>query len=190
LVKSRGYFPLAFFILPKKLNMHSFIKTGVITRTRGKDGGLVMETTTDYAGLIPRLRALFVEIKPDKVPYLTTKIHQQSATSFFIRLEGIDNMDKATRLKGCDVYAATKDIPDEFLKNRPPDLTGYQVTDRHEGLLGKVAAIESFPGQDMLHIAGDKKEWLVPFVEAYIVKIEPEKKLLTLELPEGFFDML
>jgi 16S rRNA processing protein RimM len=66
---------------------------------------------------------------------------------------------------------------------------GYRVVDRTKGLLGTVSGLEEYPMQTLFRIRREEKEILIPVHEDLILSIDPEKKEIVMELPEGIEEL-
>lgn len=66
------------------------------------------------------------------------------------------------------------------------DLIGCSICDEENHLIGVVKKIEEYASYVTLRIARpEQKDILVPFVEAFIAKVDIEKKKITIHLWEG-----
>jgi 16S rRNA processing protein RimM len=105
-----------------------------------------------------------------------------------VRFEGIEDATSAEKLRGAQVRAPRADLPalpvDAYLEK---DLIGMEVVDAKLGALGKVSAIASYPGSDMLVVG--PKSLLVPMLKAYGMRIDPETRTITTTLPPGFEEL-
>jgi len=55
--------------------------------------------------------------------------------------------------------------------------------------LGEVIEIIQLPGQDLLSIAAEKGEVLIPMVKQIILSIDVVKKIIQIDPPEGLLDV-
>lgn len=101
-----------------------------------------------------------------------------------VRLAGITTADAAQRLSGAKLYAPRTAFvlsADEYLDE---DLVGSRLIDASGAELGRVDAIEHYPGQDLL-VAGSAR---IPMVRAFIVAIDIKEKRITVDLPLGLLE--
>jgi 16S rRNA processing protein RimM len=104
------------------------------------------------------------------------------------KFRGVDTISDGDRLAGVEVRVPLAERapldPDEFFES---DLLGCDVFDRGTGTpLGKVTAWKEGGGSGLLEIDGD---WLLPFVRSICVEIDPSRKRIAVELPEGLKDL-
>lgn len=87
-------------------------------------------------------------------------------------------------------------IPDELLVSKQgetiylSEILNFKLKDPEQKVLGEVVAFAHNGAHDLLVIkTADGKEVEVPFVEAFIKKIDWKNKALVMDLPEGLFDI-
>jgi len=63
------------------------------------------------------------------------------------------------------------------------------VQDKTHGVLGEIKEIIEYPQQEMAAIIIKEKEVLIPLNEQLILEIDEEKKLISMDLPEGLLNL-
>jgi 16S rRNA processing protein RimM len=105
-----------------------------------------------------------------------------------LKFLGVDSISDAEPLVGAEVR-----IP--FSQRRLPepgeyfysDLIGCQVLDRHDGtVLGLVTGFDETSASGMLVVG---KDLLIPFVRSICVEIDPSRRRIVVDLPEGLKDL-
>lgn len=106
-----------------------------------------------------------------------------------VRFEGCDNRDQAERLRGCRLEVERQRSP------RPPEgsyyfwqLTGCRCFDAEAGELGEVVDLIEDGGGVLLRVAGGGREVLVPFVDAFLERIDVAGGRIDLRLPPGLVE--
>jgi 16S rRNA processing protein RimM len=106
--------------------------------------------------------------------------------NLLIRLEGITSVESAEEFIGCEVLISHDDLAalpeDEFYWFQ---LEGLRVEDNRLGDLGIVIEIFTTPAHDILVVRGQRGEVLIPVVDAFILKIDEDAKVMFVDLPEG-----
>jgi 16S rRNA processing protein RimM len=107
--------------------------------------------------------------------------------TLIFKFAGIDSIDEAERLRGAEVrIPATQRIALDEGEYFESDLIGCEVIDRRTGVsLGKVSAWDDGGGSGLL-VVGDL---LIPFARSICVEIDPARKRIAVELPEGLKDL-
>jgi len=161
-------------------------KIGYISKTHGLKGEVtaVFEVEIEWEDLT----SLFIDSRGSLVPYFVEKISGTSSKPF-IKFEGIQSLEHASALKGCSIYilkaARAKPKRGEFYDD---EVVGFKVEDKNLGLLGLVKEIQSQGANRLLSIFQGPKEILIPINAPFITSINKTKKLILVELPEGFLD--
>jgi 16S rRNA processing protein RimM len=103
------------------------------------------------------------------------------------KFRGIDTISEAEALYGVEVRVpASQRIALEDGEYFESDLIGCEVTDKSTGeLLGKVSGWHDAGGAGLL-VVGDL---LIPFARSICVEIDPARKRIAVELPEGLKDL-
>jgi 16S rRNA processing protein RimM len=65
------------------------------------------------------------------------------------------------------------------------NIDGYSMVDKKYGVLGDVIEIIEYPYQSLAKINFQGTDVLIPLVDAIIVEIDDQKKLIQVNLPEG-----
>jgi len=66
---------------------------------------------------------------------------------------------------------------------------GYTLIDEHHGDLGKIEDVQEFPHQEMAFFHYNNKEKLVPLNDSLIIRVDKEKQIIYVDLPEGLLDI-
>jgi len=105
-----------------------------------------------------------------------------------VRLAGIGDASAAKSLRGWHVFADREALaaeePGSF---RAADLLGFSVHDKRLGALGVVTEVRRYPSCDMLVVA--PRETLIPMLSAYGFAVDPEARIISVRLPEGFEEL-
>ena len=104
----------------------------------------------------------------------------------FVKVQGINSKEEALEFKGYEIQAL-KDY-----KNMDKDtyyfsdLVGCNVIDENGTIYGVVKQVEEFPAQLTLRVKRKGKEdFLVPFVKAFIRRVDINKKEIEINIIEG-----
>tara|TARA_B100001248_G_scaffold260398_1_gene248503 strand:- start:7422 stop:7946 length:525 start_codon:yes stop_codon:yes gene_type:complete len=112
--------------------------------------------------------------KPHKVGYI-------------LDLEGVKTRNQAEDLEGAVLELAAEDLKlakDEFYLYQLEGFTVYHAGQE----LGKITGFSTNQAQDLLLVSGEKS-LEIPYVDAFIVKVDFDNKQVHCHLPEGFLDL-
>jgi 16S rRNA processing protein RimM len=106
-----------------------------------------------------------------------------------LKLRGIENISQAETLVGCEIQVPGQErLPLPAGEVYVSDLVGCAVFDRGAEV-GKIAEVQFGSGDAPLLVVKDgEMEHLLPFAEAYLVKVDLERKRVEMNLPEGMLD--
>ncbi len=171
------------------MDRDSFFLVGVITRTHGVKGNLMVQLQADHPEHYKKLKAVFLEENGLFVSK-AVKVNSISGQVLNIHFEGVDDMTGAEKYTGRELY-----LPLEMLPELEPhqiyfhEAIGMRVIDSREGELGILEKVYDLPRQPVAAIAFNNKELLFPFVSEFIDKVDRQNKILYITLPEGLTDI-
>jgi 16S rRNA processing protein RimM len=163
---------------------------GRIARAHGLKGQVIVNLETDFPETRFRPGAeVFVNRRGAVEPLTmtTVRFHRERP---IIGLRGVEDMNAATALAGSELR-----VPIEWLAPLPEgsfyhhDLVGCAVETRSGGRIGVVSAVEGDLGGSRLVIETGAGEVLVPLARNICTTIDPSRKRIVVEPPEGLLDL-
>jgi 16S rRNA processing protein RimM len=161
-------------------------KVGYISKTHGLKGEVtvIFEIEPEWKDLT----SVFLDSRGSLVPYFVERI-SGTADRAFIKFDGIQSINEASLLKGCSLYipksARAKLKRGEFYDD---EVVGFTVEDKRLGLSGQVKEIQSQGSNRLLSVIWGSREILIPINAPFITSLNKKKKLIQVELPEGFLN--
>ncbi|MBQ9760087.1 MAG: 16S rRNA processing protein RimM [Clostridia bacterium] len=153
----------------------AYLECGKIINTHGFRGAVKLENRTDSPEVLAGLSRVWFREKDGS--YRPCRVLHASVQKQFViaTLEGISDEESANRLRETLIYAAREDIPVEEGSHFIVDLIGLPVKDADTGaLLGEVKDIDTRGVRDLYIVKNERGEFMVPAVEAFIVRIDPD----------------
>jgi 16S rRNA processing protein RimM len=162
---------------------------GYVTKTRGLKGELQLFFEVEgYEAL--EFDVVYFDINNKLVPYFVSTAKLQNNKTGYFFFEDLDHIDKAQVLVKKKLYLPLSQMPerdeDEFFYT---DLKGFIAVDETLGELGEITEVNEYPQQFVATVHYKNKDILFPLNEDFIVEIDDEEKILTLDLPEGLLDI-
>jgi 16S rRNA processing protein RimM len=164
-----------------------WVTIAVLGKTRGNRGEITAWTLSSKPERYEALGEvyLFGAASSRRLEVETTWFH--SGTLIF-KFRGIDSISDAEALSGCEVRVPLAERaqlePGEYFQS---DLVGCTVVDRATGeSLGVVTEWLDSGSAGVLVVGEDL---LIPFARKICVEIDPERKRIVVELPEGLKDL-
>ena len=146
-----------------------------ILKSNGTDGGLLIGVRDIEVGQIDPQEPVFVEFDGLPVPFFIQDIRQRGTSKAIIHLNDIDNLEDAEEVVGRAIY-----VEGEWEDEQELDFTGWTLLNRGERV-GTVTGMEPIPGNLCLYV-GDA---MVPLHEDLILSVDPDARVLDLDLPDG-----
>ncbi|NMA92317.1 MAG: 16S rRNA processing protein RimM [Firmicutes bacterium] len=173
------------------------VAVGRIVSPHGVTGAVKVEPYSDFRERYPQLTGVKVYLgNPGSPPLLdcqaSISVSEVSAYGRFwlIRFEQVKSREEAQKLKGLLLYISAED--------RLPLPAGSYYYDQIIGLevycsgkpRGKVVEVRPVPAHDLYVILGDGgKELLLPAVKEFVKKIDLERGIMLVKIPEGLEDL-
>ena len=165
-------------------------KIGLFNKPHGIHGELQFTFTDDIFDrvdcdyLICLLDGIFV-------PFFIEEYRFRSDSTALVKLEGINTAERARMFTNVEVYFPVKHAEEaedgELSWNF---FVGFRMEDVRHGELGEVVEVDAATVNTLFVVEQeDGEELLVPAQEEFIVEINQEKKLITVELPEGLLNL-
>ncbi|MNO76405.1 Ribosome maturation factor RimM [compost metagenome] len=156
--------------------MEQFLNVGQIVNTHGVKGEVKVFPLTDDPMRFKKLKKVIIDNK--EVQILSYKFQKDRV---ILKLEGVDTMDDAIRLKGKYLKVSREDavkLPKDtyFIA----DLIGCSVFDTDETPLGEVYDVIKTGSNDVYWVKGIK-ELLIPVLKEIVLDINVEDKKIVIK---------
>jgi 16S rRNA processing protein RimM len=159
------------------------IAVGKIHRTHGVKGEVIFEPFSEYSIKLKKGKTLFIGKK--KVAYTIRSIRNMDQ-NYLLSFDGLDDCDVVSHLRNQLVYLPSDQLenPQEG-KHYPHQVLGMQVVDEAGMIIGLLEEVLITGANDVYVIrqAGKEDEVLVPAIDSVILKVDSEKKVITVRLP-------
>ncbi len=166
--------------------MKQYICVGRIINKRGIRGELKLESYCESPSDFEDYGVLYLDEDGKKsVKVQSCKEYKGFA---YLKLEGTDTPEAADALRGNYVYVNRDDIMIDDSEILIEDIIGLSVYDADTGKkYGDVTDVVNYGGSDLYVIAGEKKEYMLPAVDEFVVEIDLENGIKVRPIP-GLFD--
>ncbi len=169
--------------------MQEYFEIGQIVNTFGIKGEVKVKPYTDDIQQFKKLKTILVEKNKvtTEMKIVEAKFHKEMV---LLKLEGVDDMNEAEKLKGASIKIHRKDArkldEDEYFI---ADILGSDVYTDTGSYLGKVDDIYNSGAQD-IYVVKDElgKQILLPSIKEVILDIDIEKQKVTVHLLKGLVD--
>jgi len=164
-----------------------YLEIGKIVNTHGIMGAVKVMPWCDGADFITEFDVLYLDKGKTPVKILNAWTHKGMAV---LKLEGIDHMDAAAKLKNQILYLDRDDVklaPGSYFIQ---DLIGLTAEDADSGQgYGKISDVLQTGANDVYVLTDELgKERLIPAIPDVIVKTDMENGRLLIRPLKGLFD--
>jgi len=161
---------------------------GSIVKTRGVSGEVIVRSRIAAEGINEKQKHVMIKIDGLLVPFFIVSWQNLSNKEIILKFRDIETKEKAEKLKDNEIYLPRTEISTS-IKSGTDDLSGYQVIDVRDGVIGNSTGIIEIPGNELLKVEYRKREILLPIQEGLILEINFKKKLIRVDLPKGFLEI-
>lgn len=165
---------------------HELVLVGRVVKPQGRRGELAVECLSDRPDRFPTLRRAFVPGEGGRPRELRVERAWPHKGRYVLKLEGVDSIDAAERLRGLELR-----IPEQEIPSLPEgsyyhhQLAGLRVVDQSGASLGSVAeVVETGAEARVLVVRGELGETLLPFAAGTVKSVDLARGLLVVERPE------
>jgi 16S rRNA processing protein RimM len=166
-----------------------FILLGKITRAHGIRGEVKMHPYSGLPENFLHYREIFISPagREERIPYTIENSRIQGGT-VLLKMNGCVDRVQAEALAGMELWLRRCDLPtpepDEFYL---VDLIGKQAVTVDNRVLGEITGILETGAHDILSVAGDGHEYLIPLVREFIVSLDENQ--MVVNLPPGLLEI-
>jgi 16S rRNA processing protein RimM len=171
---------------------------GRITSVHGIRGWLKVRSYTEHIDTLIDYRPWWVEMDGQWVEVSVDDwkcVTHRGPNGLIVHFKGVDDRDKARQWCGLDISIPADSLPElDASENYWYELVGLQVTSHFEGVetsLGLVVSVLATGANDVLVVRGDgadldRRERLIPYVAAYVSKVDVEKQTIEVQWDPNF----
>ena len=146
-----------------------------ILKSHGTDGGLLIGVRDIEIQQIDLQEPVFIEFDGLPVPFFIQDLQTRGTSKAVIHLNDIENLADAEEVVGRALF-----VEGEWEDEEEMDFTGWTLLCRGEQV-GTVSGMEPIPGNLCLYVG----EAMIPLHEDLILSVDPDRRILDLDLPDG-----
>lgn len=167
--------------------LNRYLEAGKIVGTHGLKGELRVEPWCDSAQVLAKLKTLYLEKGAQKLEVVSGRVHK---SLLLLQVKGVDSIEQADELRGRVLFLDRSDLPLEEGRYFVQDLIGINVFDADSFIYyGKLTEIMYTGANDVYQITSEsKKNYLIPAVKDFVIKIDIEEGKMLIRPVRGIFD--
>ncbi|MEM7102577.1 MAG: ribosome maturation factor RimM [Bacteroidota bacterium] len=169
------------------------IHIGYTGKAHGLGGEIKLKIMDAYWEDFDTMEVVFVKKGGTAIPYFIESVRDGNAT--IVKFEDIENRNQAEAIESKQLFARTTDITiDDSVKPELKHLVyghllGFNIIEENLGTIGQIIDVLDYPQQEMAVFEYNNVEQMLPLNDHFILKIDPEKKMVHVSVPEGLFDL-
>lgn len=164
-----------------------FLEIGQIVTTHGIAGEVRVKPWCDSPDLLCEFDRLFFDGGKQEILIERARVHKNVVV---MKLEGVDTMDDAAKLRNKILFAARDDFELDEGTYFIQDLLGLEVFDADTGTrYGEISDVTQTGANDVYHIRGENgKEVLIPAIADVVLETDVENGRMVIRPLKGLFD--
>lgn len=169
----------------------AFITIARVQKVQGRVGEVLCELHTDFPERFEERTRLYVWYPANGTRReLQLEDFWPHKGGMVLKFAGVDSIEDAETLLGGEIQIPAQERTElEEGAYYISDLLGCRVSDQGREL-GAVADVNFGAGTAPLLIVKDGgREWMIPFVESYLVQLDVPAKRIEMKLPEGMLEL-
>ena len=171
------------------MDKSEFSNIGFLSKLQGYKGEFLLVSDYPFHKNIKKWESVFLEIEGLLVPFFIQSLRITTDSTAIIAFERITSSDTAKEYLSCNVYKEKKLLGNQKSKFNAESLSGYALIDTKYGIVGTIDSILNYNQNLLFRILSKKTEILIPVTEEYILSIDNQKKVITMQVPDGLLDL-
>ena len=131
---------------------------------------------------------ILLDIDNGLVPFFVESYRVKSAKNMLVKLESVEEENKAREMVGTQAYLETNLLNSEG-EMADAAFIGFQVNDKQKGNIGVITEIQEISNNPLFVLDFDGKEILIPINPDFIVDVNEDNRIMQVDLPKGLIDL-
>lgn len=147
-------------------------------------------------GFLEEGNAAIIKVDGINVPFFTSGVRPKGATSYLVKLDGIDSEPEARQFVNKAIYGLRSELApylevDEDDLHTGDDLVGYTIVDADtDEEVGTVDYVDDSTQNLLLVVQNsDGEEIYIPAADGLVDEIDDENKKIFIHIPEGLINL-
>jgi 16S rRNA processing protein RimM len=179
---------------PGDAEQGEFVTVARVLKAQGRVGEVLTELHTDFPERFAQRHELFAWKAGGERRRLRLEEYWPHKGGMVLKFEGVDSIDEAEKLRGCEIQIPASERAElEEGACYVSDLLGCLVVASGEPPVevGRIADVNFGAGTAPLLMVKDEggREFLIPFVESFLRRVDLPGKRIEMRLPEGMLEL-
>ncbi|CAN5774768.1 ribosome maturation factor RimM [soil metagenome] len=169
--------------------MDELVVIAKTVRTRGIKGELVAELLTDFPERFEGIEEVTAVMPSGDRRELKIEDFWFQRERIVLKFAGFDSVEAAETLRNTEICVSETETveldDDEFFDWQ---LEGCEAETVDGQMIGVVKELMRTGGTEILIVAGDEKEYMIPFAASICVEVDIDNKRIVVDPPEGLLE--
>lgn len=157
-------------------------------------GEVVVRLTSDLLEDYNFKEPVFIYFDGLPVPFFIEKFKSKGASGALIKFETVNDLSHADELLKKEIFVLSELVCDNMEEEDMASyLIGCTVRDGSKKIIGTISDYLDYPGNPCIEVTRTQQHvaepLLIPFHEELILKFDPKKRTLQMEIPQGLLDL-
>ncbi len=172
----------------KTLVKEDLTRIGILNKVSGFKGRLSGLVEAARPEKLRSKKFLFILLEGLPVPFTIEEI-EINENEILVKFENINSEEEAKKLLRKELYTEKFSSKNKTAVMSWKDLIHYTAIDADFGEIGIIEEVLEYPKQMLAKCMVNGKEVLFPLNEEMVTDINPDDKIVFLELPDGLLDV-
>lgn len=166
-----------------------YISVGKIVAVHGLKGEVVLQHVLGKKNSLKGLKTFFTQDKSEAYfPWFITEAKAKSNKETLLLLEDISTPEAAKKLLQKTVWLPEEEVSRYVAPTSVLALVGCTIINQKDKL-GEIVEVIEQPHQLLCTLIINEKEVLIPLHQESLLKVDPAKKLVYVDLPDGLLEL-
>jgi 16S rRNA processing protein RimM len=139
---------------------------------------------------------ILIDMDGIMVPFFVETVRQKGKDSFLVKLDNIGSEYQAKEFVNKVIYADKAAVDDYYGNEEDEDgmysseFVGFEIIDETFGKIGVIDYVDLSTDNPLFEVVDDEDNTvLIPVADEYVIDVQPEQKLLKVNLPQGLISL-
>lgn len=180
---------------------NTLLPVAQIVKSYDINGEVVIRLTSDLLEDYNFKEPVFIYFDGLSVPFFIEKFKTKGTSGALIKFETVNDFSHSEELIKKEIFVSSKFIRADSVEDDDAAMAAYligcTVKDADKKIIGTISDYLDYPGNPCIELTrtqatSPNKEdntFLLPFNEDLIIKFDPKKRILQMEVPKGLLEL-
>ena len=171
------------------IRLEECTKIGKLGKPYGNQGAFSFNLYEDFDMLGEQLDSILVFYEGYLVPFFIDEINENGPKHGNIKFDHIHKPEDTREFVNCDFYISSSNYDSYSVSSDESSMIDFIVKDKKAGLIGNVIEYVESKLNPLLVCVHNDNEYLIPFNDSIVLKIDYNNKIIETDLPDGLLEI-